>query len=159
MVRLLDPQKRTENAALIENYRPNVVVRSNGGVAVWDLVGEENLGLHPDICLLFSTSVTTGASKSVKLSYDIGSNAYSIAEYLKIEASDRAISSLKRFYSCGMSVINSHVALGAAIALTDASLQEPDPSGWLLEDGDNCPIRGITERPPAWRTLTRLPEP
>lgn len=79
--------------------------------------------LHPDLCILLSTSGTTGSPKLVRLSIsNIESNAAAIAEYLGIGPDERAITSLPAFYSFGMSIINSHLYAGATLLLTTESL-------------------------------------
>ncbi len=79
--------------------------------------------IHPDVALLLSTSGTTGSSKMVKLTKQhLYSNAAAIVEYLGIDANERAITSLPMHYSYGLSILNSHLAVGATIVLTDKSL-------------------------------------
>jgi acyl-CoA synthetase (AMP-forming)/AMP-acid ligase II len=82
---------------------------------------------HPDLALLLSTSGSTGNAKLVRLSArNVGSNAAAIAEYLEIGPADRAITSLPLSYSYGLSVLNSHLAAGASLALTERSVAEPE---------------------------------
>jgi acyl-CoA synthetase (AMP-forming)/AMP-acid ligase II len=81
--------------------------------------------LHPDLAVLLSTSGSTGDPKLVRLSrQNIESNARSIAQYLEIDAADRAITTLPFHYSYGMSVVTSHLLTGASISLTTASVIE-----------------------------------
>lgn len=81
---------------------------------------------HPDLRLLLSTSGSTGEPKLVRLSGgNIASNAQAIAEYLQLSADDRAATVLPLFYSYGLSVLNSYLAAGAALVLTDLSVTEP----------------------------------
>ena len=83
--------------------------------------------IHPDVALLLSTSGTTGSSKMVKLTKEnLYHNATSIVEYLAIDKNERAISSLPLHYSYGLSVLNSHLAVGASIVLTDTSMMSRD---------------------------------
>ena len=78
-----------------------------------------NLGLHPDLRLLLSTSGSTGASKYVRLSdRNLASNASAIADYLSLTEADRAPTALPLHYSFGLSVLNSHLAVGASLVLT-----------------------------------------
>lgn len=87
--------------------------------------------LHPDLAVLLSTSGSTGSPKLVRLSAtNISSNAASIASYLDIAPMDRAITSLPLHYSYGLSVLNSHLAVGAAVILTEASVA--DAGFWEL---------------------------
>jgi acyl-CoA synthetase (AMP-forming)/AMP-acid ligase II/lysophospholipase L1-like esterase/acyl carrier protein len=82
---------------------------------------------HPELCVLLSTSGTTGSPKLVRLSRtNIQANAESIAAYLDITPADRAITSLPFYYSYGMSVLNSHLQAGAALLLTEKSVAEAE---------------------------------
>lgn len=81
--------------------------------------------VHHDLCLLLTTSGSTGNPKLVRLSHlNLSSNATAISNYLGILSSDRVISSLPMNYSYGLSVINSHFKSGAAIVLTEYSIIE-----------------------------------
>lgn len=78
---------------------------------------------HDSLGLLLSTSGSTGSQKLVRLSYTaLDANATSIAEYLHLEEDDRAITTLELSYSFGMSILNSHLAAGASLVLTDETL-------------------------------------
>lgn len=91
------------------------------------------LRAHPDLALLLSTSGTTGAPKLVRLSAAaIQANAESIAAYLSLTPDDRAITALPLSYSYGLSVLNSHLAVGASVILTERSVT--DPEFWALVD-------------------------
>lgn len=93
--------------------------------------------LHPDLALSLSTSGTTGATKLVRLSARaVDSNARSIAEYVGLSPSERAITSLPASYCYGLSVINSHLAAGASVVLTDASVV--DDAFWELVHRDGA---------------------
>jgi acyl-CoA synthetase (AMP-forming)/AMP-acid ligase II len=79
--------------------------------------------LHSDLALLLSTSGTTGSPKFVRLSRGaVAANTASIIEGLEIAPDQTAISSLPIHYSYGLSVLNTHLAVGAAVVLTDESL-------------------------------------
>lgn len=87
--------------------------------------------LHHDLAVMLSTSGSTGSAKLVRLSAaNIASNAASIADYLALTPDDCAITSLPLHYSYGLSVLNSHLAVGASIILTDASVN--DDLFWAL---------------------------
>jgi long-chain acyl-CoA synthetase len=95
-------------------------------VAGWSYCRRTHLSdyaIHPDLAVLLSTSGSTGSPKAVRLSYpNLQANAQSIAEYLELKPSDRAITTLPFSYSYGLSVINSHLLAGASVVLTDAGL-------------------------------------
>jgi acyl-coenzyme A synthetase/AMP-(fatty) acid ligase len=73
--------------------------------------------------LLLSTSGSTGDRKLVRLSYtNIQANCDSIVEYLGLTKEERPITTLPMEYTYGLSVIHSHVAVGATIILTNRTL-------------------------------------
>lgn len=79
--------------------------------------------IHPDCALLLTTSGTTGSPKLVRLGLNqLAANAGSIAEYLQLSAVERPITSLPLHYSYGLSVLNSHLLVGATVILTDHSV-------------------------------------
>jgi len=83
--------------------------------------------VHPDLALLLSTSGSTGSPKLVRLTRrNMEANANSILQALEIGESDRPIGHLPLHYSYGLSVINSHLAVGATTVLTTSSLIAPD---------------------------------
>ncbi len=85
--------------------------------------------LHPELALLLSTSGSTGSPKLVRLSAGaVRANATDIATSLGLDASDRAVTTLPLHYCYGLSVLHSHLAVGASVLLTDASVV--DPSLW-----------------------------
>ncbi|MBC8551234.1 MAG: AMP-binding protein [Candidatus Brocadiales bacterium] len=95
------------------------------GYSLMKLFCEKDYLLHDDICLLLTTSGSTGSPKLVKLTYEnVYSNAESISEYLSIDKNERPITSLPMHYSFGLSIINSHLIKGATILLTNNSLME-----------------------------------
>lgn len=82
--------------------------------------------LHDDLALMSSTSGSTGAGKMVRLSRDaVVSNAAAIAEYLGLGPDDVGISSLPFQYCYGLSVLTSHLAVGASVVLTDLAVVDP----------------------------------
>lgn len=85
----------------------------------------ESIEINPDVALLLSTSGSTGSPKLVRQSYrNIDSNASAIAQYLQISAADRPITTMPMNYTFGLSIINSHLLMGASIILTEATLME-----------------------------------
>ena len=128
-VLLAAPGDVERHAELVGHYRPDVVQTAAGGPE------ERRPGsahdLHPDLAVLLSTSGSTGSPKLVRLSHaNVVANARSIATYLGIRDSDRAISSLPLHYCYGLSVLNSHLVAGAAVVLTDLSVA--DECFWTL---------------------------
>lgn len=84
-------------------------------------------GIHKDLALLLSTSGSTGSSKLVRISKNnIRTNTLDIIESLKICEDDRAITTLPMNYTYGLSVINTHLYVGAVILLTDEKIISND---------------------------------
>ena len=113
-------------AGLVEAYDPDVVV-TGPGAAVQHRRRVAGHELHPDLALLLSTSGSTGSSKLVRLSHaNLEANAEAIAVALGIGPDDRPITSLPMAYCYGLSVLHSHMARGASIVLSDASVVDDD---------------------------------
>jgi len=98
---------------------------------------------HQDLALLLTTSGSTGSPKLVKITLkNLESNANSIAEYLSLNKDERPITILPMNYSFGLSIINSHLIVGATILLTSKSLMERD--FWLfLKEQKATSISGV----------------
>ena len=109
---------------LTNRYEPDVV-------AAGDTVEERCVGtrhrLHEDLALLMSTSGTTGSPKLVRLSREnLRANADSIATYLSITPDDRAATTLPLHYCYGLSVLNSHLLVGASLLVTERSVVDDE---------------------------------
>jgi len=92
--------------------------------------------LDGDLALLLSTSGSTGDPKLVRQSFkNILSNTNSIVEYLKIDSSERAVTTLPMNYTYGISIINTHFAAGASLALTDRTLMQREFWDFLKASG------------------------
>lgn len=90
-------------------------------------VENNDLALDSDLGALLSTSGSTGAGKYVRLSRNnLWSNAEAIACYLNLGQDEVAITSLPPSYSFGLSVIHSHVWVGATIAVTNKTFFDRD---------------------------------
>jgi len=83
----------------------------------------QEIVLYEELGLLLTTSGSTGSPKLVRQSYqNIQSNAESIACYLELDETERPVSTLPMNYTYGLSVINSHMQVGATVLLTDATM-------------------------------------
>lgn len=81
--------------------------------------------LYDELALLLTTSGSTGSPKFVRQSYkNVESNAKAIANYLNLNQKERPITTLPMNYTYGLSIINSHLMVGATILLTNRSLME-----------------------------------
>lgn len=115
--------------SLVRAYKPKWIVSelSFDGYRMQDnryeRISDVSITIHPDLAVLLSTSGTTGSQKFVRLSYNnLQSNAEAIVDYLKIGADERAVLNLPLSYSYGLSILNSHLQVGAAILLTEESV-------------------------------------
>jgi acyl-CoA synthetase (AMP-forming)/AMP-acid ligase II len=124
---------------LVRTYRPEVVVIGFGEsadflqeigyepvsglfeddpVRVWTspLSGE----IAPELAVLLSTSGSTGSPKLVRLSAaNVAANATAIVDSLGIRSWERAVTGVPLCYAYGLSVLNSHLAAGSAVVVTD----------------------------------------
>jgi long-chain acyl-CoA synthetase len=86
---------------------------------------KNNFKPHKNLALLISTSGSTGTPKFVKLSYEnIYDNTKKIVKFLKIKSIDRPITTMDPSYSYAISILNSHLHVGASIIMTEKSLFE-----------------------------------
>lgn len=110
---------------IIATYAPDLV--SHRGEVVAPREPARCDPLHPELALLLSTSGTTGSPRLVRLSAtNVQANAESIASFLGIRSTDRAITTLPMSYCYGLSVIHSHLHAGAALVLSDHSVVDRD---------------------------------
>ncbi len=81
---------------------------------------EEDSIQRKDLALLLTTSGSTGSPKLVRQSYrNIQSNAEAIASYLQLDEKERPIVTLPMNYTYGLSILHSHLLVGATILLTE----------------------------------------
>ena len=89
-----------------------------------DTTAEEK-DLYGELALLLTTSGSTGSPKFVRQSYEnIRSNTSSIVEYLNLDESESPITTLPMNYTYGLSIINTHLAVGGTILLTEQGLMQ-----------------------------------
>lgn len=101
------------------------MVRNLFGYKLLKNVVRSEIQLHSDLCIVLTTSGTTGNPKMVRLSNrNVHSNALAISNYLGISSNDRVITTLPMNYSYGLSVINSHFVCGSTIFLSQNSITD-----------------------------------
>ena len=92
--------------------------------------------LNPELALLLTTSGSTGSPKLVRQSYkNIEANTKSIVEYLALDETERAITTLPMNYTYGISIINTHLLVGASLILTEKGLMQKEFWSFFKEQG------------------------
>ena len=110
-------EKNTQFSPILHSYG-YVLMRTNY---------EIKYSLCSELALLLTTSGSTGSPKFVRQSYEnIRANTESIIQYLKLDSSERPITTLPMNYTYGLSIINTHLAVGATILLTDKTLMQKE---------------------------------
>lgn len=160
----------TSRTRVIEAYLPSALIlpaketapeqyeivggMSGGELRLWRRSsGAYHVTPHRDLALLLATSGSTGDAKFVRLSLaNLQANARSISTYLGLEPGEIAIQSLPLHYSYGLSVLNSHLLAGAAVALTSHSFIRPE--FWRVVD--DCSCTSFAGVPYMYETLHRL---
>ncbi len=105
---------------LVARFGPDLIWRQDRGLTPGPGLPED---LHPDLGVMLSTSGSTGSTKLVRLSRaNLHENARSIAEYLGLDETRIAATTLPMHYSYGLSVLNSFLLAGARVVLTEASV-------------------------------------
>ena len=119
VVLLLDKEDSDErHQAILTQYKVNGLIHARQ--ISWR--SKEAINLHPTLALLLTTSGSTGSSKMVKLSYDnLTANCQAICQYLPISANDTVMTTLPLHYSFGLSLLHSHLSVGATIILSNAN--------------------------------------
>ena len=126
---------------LIKNYQPNFIITSrkdlniknfeNFAIIKSSKVLKNNLSikhkLNKDLCLLMSTSGTTGSPKLVKLIYsNYLDNTKKIIKSLSLKNTDKVITTLPLSYTYGLSILNSHLFVGSTIHLNKNPITKKD---------------------------------
>lgn len=92
--------------------------------------------INNDLAVLLTTSGSTGCPKLVRQSHrNIQANAESIAEYLELNERERPITTLPMNYTYGLSIINSHILVGATILIVKSNLMEREFWGFFKKYG------------------------
>ena len=92
--------------------------------------------LYPELGLLLTTSGSTGSPKFVRQSYrNIRANTDSIVEYLKLDETERPITTLPMNYTYGVSILNTHLDVGATILVTEHGIAQREFWDFFRREG------------------------
>lgn len=150
---------------LYNTYRPNAVyapleIWSEGDIVFtykgYGLFKTNYSELYPmtdDLALLLTTSGSTGSPKLVRQTYkNIKSNTESIIEYLGIDETEHAITTLPINYTYGLSIVQTHLYSGARIFCTKKTFFDRD----IWDIFNNYEITSFGAVPYTFEMLKRL---
>ena len=114
-----------------EEFQPSCEVLRHDAYVLLDLEEKSPFPLHADLAILMTTSGSTGSPKLVRQSYEnLRANTASIVEYLHLDETERAVTNLPLHYVYGLSILNTHLAAGASVVVTERTLF--DRAFWQL---------------------------
>ncbi len=97
------------------------------GYVLLKMAYKKEYPLYEELGLLLTTSGSTGSPKFVRQSYtNVLNNAQSIVKYLELDSSERPITTLPMNYTYGLSIINSHLLVGATILVTEKGIMQKE---------------------------------
>ena len=140
-------------AECAEEFQPSRTILRRDEYVLLDLAEKNPFPLHDDLALLMTTSGSTGSPKLVRQSYEnLRANTSSIAAYLHLDETERAVTNLPLHYVYGLSILNTHLAVGASVVVTEKTLF--DRSFWqLMRDKEVTSFSGV---PYTYAMLKRL---
>lgn len=116
---------------LIDTYQAQYICRPSEshenlyGYSLTD-TGTGKCEMHPELSHLLPTSGSTGSPKLVRHNYDnIEATALNISTFFELSPEDRPLMVLPLHYTMGLSMVFSHLKVGATILITDLSMTDP----------------------------------
>lgn len=130
---------------LIETYRPEYVCSHSdtdcGKSKLNDFgyslkeTGAQPCKLNAELSHLLPTSGSTGSPKLVRHKYDnIEAAALNISTFFRLTESDRPLVVLPLYYTMGLSMVFSHLKVGATLLVTDLKMTDPGFWKFLKEE-------------------------
>ena len=130
---------------LLDTYQPSYIcapsyITSKGEVIDSQFgyqlckVSNNHCVLHPELSHLLPTSGSTGSPKLVRHKYDnIEAAGLNISTFFEIKETDRPLMVLPLYYTMGLSMVFSHLRVGATILITGLSMTDPNFWKFLKE--------------------------
>lgn len=139
------PQKEAEHTkseVLFTKYRFSLIRTSYG-----------KKKLYTKLSLLLPTSGSTGSVKLVRHSYrNIEANAHNVATFFELSETEKAIVILPLHYTMGLSIVSSHLSVGATLLIIKSSMT--DTTFWNFIRKENA--TSFTGVPFSFEILRRL---
>lgn len=96
-----------------------------------DTYDDAGTAIHPELSHLLPTSGSTGSPKLVRHRYaNIEAAALNISTFFGLKETDRPLLVLPLYYTMGLSVVFSHLRVGATVLITGRNMT--DPVFWLF---------------------------
>jgi len=96
--------------------------------------GNDACGLHEDLSHLLPTSGSTGSPKLVRHKYEnIEAAALNISAFFELTSDDRPLLVLPLYYTMGLSVVFSHLYVGATVLITNRNMTDRIFWGFMKE--------------------------
>lgn len=125
---------------LIDTYRPQYICEPSGNADCeygysMATTGEDKCDLHPELSHLLPTSGSTGSPKLVRHKYgNIEAAGLNISTFFRLTENDRPLMVLPLHYTMGLSMVFSHLKVGATILITDKNMTDPAFWKFLKEE-------------------------
>lgn len=145
---LLSPKIDKDLLQKLEDiYQPGYICLSNGDLgggggerklSRWGYslleTGKKNYPLYEQLSHLLPTSGSTGSPKLVRHSYEnVEASALNISTFFELKSEDRPVLVLPLYYTMGLSVVFSHLYVGATVLATDLSMTQREFWTFLKE--------------------------
>ena len=113
--------------------RENILLQEYGYALV--ATGLPSCPTYEELSLLLTTSGSTGSPKLVRHSYgNLEAQARNISAFFGLDSSERPMVDLPIHYTYGLSVLNSHLYVGATVLLTGMNVLNPTYWDFLKEE-------------------------
>lgn len=121
---VLLPDGEVELSSVRRRFSPDAVFRQVGQRWCFrEEMQRSDIPVHPDLAIVLVTSGSTGEGKAVRISRDaLASNSGQIVRGLSLRPEDRALLTLPLHYAYGLSVLMSHLSLGASVYMPMRSI-------------------------------------